>query len=335
VVDPRPALDDARRIEALGLGTVWIGERFDTKDLPSLAGAICQVTSRVRIAAGITPFGMRHPMVLASMGQTLQALSNGRFRFGFGRSAAWRWRMYGIPAPTLASMADTARILRRLWAGEAVTYHGPAGDFPELRMAQRPSVAPPPIFLAAVGPKTLALAGRHFDGAVLHPFLTPEAVRRSCAVVRESADRAARDPASVVCVATVATAPDRGVADKAHAIRARAAGYFQVGGLGDALVRANGWDGADLARYRAHPVLAGLAGRPADKALSRDELIAVSETLPASWIESASAAGTAAECAARLHAYLAAGADELLLHGTTAGHLGSMVDAFVAGEQHG
>jgi hypothetical protein len=82
-------------------------------------------------------------------------------------------------------------------------------------------------------------------------------------------------------------------------------------------------------------VLAGLAGRPADKALSRDELIAVSETLPASWIESASAAGTATECAARLHAYLAAGADELLLHGTTAGHLGSMVDAFVAGEQHG
>ena len=36
-----------------------------------------------------------------------------------------------------------------------------------------------PLLLAAVGPKTLALGGRFFDGVILHPFLTPDAVRRS------------------------------------------------------------------------------------------------------------------------------------------------------------
>ena len=82
VRDPRVALDQARATEALGFGAVWIGERFDTKDLPSLAGAIGQVTERVRIGAAVTVPGVRHPMVLASMGQTLQSLTGERFALG-------------------------------------------------------------------------------------------------------------------------------------------------------------------------------------------------------------------------------------------------------------
>src|SRR5580698_4213700 len=107
VQDPTPAIAEAQAAEQLGLGAVWIGERYDTKDLPSLAGAIGQATSRVRIGAAVTSPGLRHPMVLASMGQTLQALTGGRFALGLGRSAAWRWRAYGVPTPTLASLRDT------------------------------------------------------------------------------------------------------------------------------------------------------------------------------------------------------------------------------------
>ena len=79
-------------------------------------------------------------MVLASMGQTLQALTGERFALGLGRSALWRWQAYGVPAPTLESLGDTADILRRLWAGETVAYDGPLGTFPALRLAQRPDV---------------------------------------------------------------------------------------------------------------------------------------------------------------------------------------------------
>ena len=45
VGDPRLVVEQARVAEASGLGTVWIGERYDTKDLPSLAGALTQTTS--------------------------------------------------------------------------------------------------------------------------------------------------------------------------------------------------------------------------------------------------------------------------------------------------
>ena len=209
VGDPRPVVEQARVAEASGLGTVWIGERYDTKDLPSLAGALTQTTTSVHIGAAVTHTQLRHPMVLASMGQTLQALSEGRFLFGFGRSARWRWRDYGEPMPTLASLGDVAQILRRLWAGETVDYEGPAGRFPRLRLPQRPDIHPPPVLLAAVGPKTLSLAGRDFDGVILHPFLTPEAVARSVQAVRAAAVSAGRDAARIRCYATVVVAPDQ------------------------------------------------------------------------------------------------------------------------------
>jgi len=328
VSDPAQGIGQAQDAERLGLGAVWIGERYDTKDLPSLAGAIGQSTARVRIGAAVTSPGLRHPMVLASMGQTLQALTGGRFTLGLGRSAAWRWRTYGVPAPTLASMGDTAVILRRLWAGETVRYDGPAGTFPELRLAQRPAVAPPRLLLAAVGPRTLALAGSHFDGALLHPFLTPDAVARSVASVRAGAASAGRDPDAARCVAAVVTACDVPDAAADLAIRARGAGYFHVAGLGDALVGANGWAGDALARYRDLPVFARLGGQQADKAMSRAELVDASRALPDAWITDASVSGDAPHCAARLQTYLDAGADELILHGSTPADYATLAVAF-------
>ncbi|MCU1502958.1 MAG: putative Coenzyme F420-dependent N(10)-methylenetetrahydromethanopterin reductase [Ilumatobacteraceae bacterium] len=330
VSDPTVAFAEAAAAEDLGLGTIWIGERYDTKDLPSLAGALGATTRRVRIGAGVTHPGLRHPMVLASMGQTLQAITGGRFLLGLGRSAMWRWNAYGVAAPTLASLADTADILRRLWAGETVTYTGPAGDFPLLRLPQRPAIAPPPLLLAAVGPKTLALAGRCFDGAILHPFLTPEAVGRAATVIRNAAEAAGRDPAAVRCYAAVVTASDCSADETDLAVGARAAGYFHVPGLGDALAAANGWSSADLARYRADPVLVGLGDRTADKHLSRPELVRLSRTFPPGWLASSAATGSSSASAAKLRAYLAAGADELILHGSTAPQLGPLVDAFGA-----
>jgi 5,10-methylenetetrahydromethanopterin reductase len=330
VSDPRPVVEQAHWAEAAGLGTAWIGERYDTKDLPSLAGALTQTTTAMRIGAAVTHTQLRHPMVLASMGQTLQALSEGRFLLGFGRSAAWRWRDYGEPMPTLASLGDVAQILHRLWAGETVDYEGPAGRFPRLRLPQRPDVDPPPVLLAAVGPKTLALAGRRFDGVILHPFLTPEAVASSVQTVRAAAAAEGRDPAQVRCCAAVVVAPDRSARESDLAVGARGAGYFQVAGLGDALVAANRWDPTELTRYRSHPTLVALGDRQADKALSRDELIEVSRSLPDQWLASSSATGSAAHCASRLAEYLDAGADELVLHGTTAEHVGPLVKAFAA-----
>lgn len=328
VKDPRPGLEQAKVAEKSGLGAIWLGERIDTKDFPSVLGAVSQVTEEIMVGVGVTAMNIRHPVVLASEGQTLQALLNGRFRMGFGRSAAWRWEGYGVPAPTLASMRDTAMLLRRLWTGEVIAYEGPAGKFPNIRLPQITGIAPPPLFLAAIGPKTLALAGEAYDGAILHPFLTVEAVHESVQIVRNAAEKAGKDPMSVKIVATIVSAPDMSVEDGEEAIESRGAGYIEVPGLGDSIIGANRWDKAEHAAYRANPKLTALGGKPADKNLSRAELIALAKVLPAHWIPSSSARGTSAEVAAIYRKYLAAGADEILVHGATAPYLGGVISEF-------
>lgn len=323
--DPRIGLDEAVAAEAMGLGAVWIGERYDTKDLPSLASAVGQVTEHVRIGAAITHPYLRHPMVLASMGQTLQSLTGERFRLGFGRSAMWRWRAYGAPAPTLRSLGDLADVLHRLWSGETVSYDGPLGSFPRLRLPVVLDLAPPPLLLAAVGPKTIALAGRAFDGVLLHPLLTPEAVARSAKLLRDSAEKSGRDPAGVRCIATVLVAPGVSKADEDEAIRARGAGYLSVEGLGDAIAEANHWSADDLARYRNQQVLVDLDGLPADKQLSRKQLVELCAGMPEGWLPSGAIAGDVVSSARRLIGYRQAGADEIILHGVVGAKLGPLM----------
>src|ERR1700735_3470199 len=92
--------------------------------------------------------------------------------------ARWRAARCGRAARSLAALPDLAGTLRRRWDGRPVSYEGPLGRFPQLRLPVVLNAAPPPLLLAAIGPKTLALAGRCYDGVVLHPLLTPAAARR-------------------------------------------------------------------------------------------------------------------------------------------------------------
>jgi probable F420-dependent oxidoreductase len=326
VTDPRPAIAQARAAEELGLGTVWLSERWGTKDFAVLAGALGQVTSQAKVAAGITHFGVRHPAVLASMAMTMQGLTGGRLILGFGRSVAAMWKAVGLPPVTNQVLADSAGILRRLCNGDKVSYDGPAGRFPAMRLSDLPDAPPPPLVLAAIGPKTLALAGAHFDGALLHPFLTPDAVARSVATVRAAAAGAGKDPGSVRIYATVVTASGLPSEEEAAVVGGRAVTYFQIPGFGEQLAEANGWDTAPLKQLRDHPQVSGVKGA-ADFKRTRDQLTGAATVLPAEWLDSATAVGTPDECVARFREYFAAGADELVLHGSTPDQLPAVISA--------
>lgn len=319
-----PVVAQARALEQAGVGSIYIGERYATKDLPSLAGALSQITSTVRLIGAVTHPGTRHPMVLASMGQTLQSLSGNRFALGFGRGSPGRWRSYGITPPTLQSLADTADILRRLWAGERVSYHGPAGTFPDLRLMELADVDPPPLLLAGVGPRTLALAGSAYDGAILHPLLTTQAVARSATRVRDAAMAAGRDPGSVEIHATVIVASDSTFNE---VVGARGLGYLLVEGLGESLAATNGWNPATLDEIRSHEQFAGLPYHQL-KSLPTAELARASELLPRNWLAEGSASGSDERCAARIVEYLDAGATHVLLHGLDHAAVAPLVTAF-------
>jgi len=328
VPDPRPGVEQAVVAERIGLGAVWLAERQGTKHFAAIAGAIAQTTSHVRIGCGATNFQIRHPMQLASLAMTLQALSGGRFVLTVGRGLPYFCRRMGSPDSTAEYMRDHAMILRRLWAGQEVSYRGPAGIYPALRLIDIPDVPPPPLMLAAIGPRSLDLAGRFFDGVLLHTMLTTEAVRRSTEIVRNAAADAGRNPMSVRIHASVIVAPDLPEKEEDAIVRGRAITYFQIPRYGELLVQANEWNPGILERIRAHPQLSSLGSELADQIFLRSELIEPGRLLPKEWLTQGAAVGSASYCANRLTEYLHSGADELVINGTPPQLLATTTAAF-------
>lgn len=322
---PRDLLAEIGDAERLGLGSVFLSERFNLKDAATLSGAAGAASTRLGIATAATNHNTRHPLVTATMAATMHRLTDGRFTLGLGRGFGMLFDVMGLPRVTSAQMTDAIELYRRLWRGEAVLDHdGPAGRYPFL--SQDPALGEAvPVLLTAIGERTLELAGAIADAVVLHTFFADETVARSVAAVRRGAEQAGRDPAEVrvwSVMATVTNELDEEL--RLKKLVGRLATYLQ--GYGDLLVRVNGWDPDALARFRADDLVDGYPGA-LDAVATREELEHVAGLLPDEWL-AASATGSPADCAARITDQLDAGADSVILHGATPTELASVVEAW-------
>lgn len=324
IKDSRRGIAEAQDAEEVGLGTAWLSERFALKDAPSLCGAMAQATSHIGIG-GTTYFHNRHPLTTVSFMSTMQAISGGRFSLIFARGHEWLHKAMGVPHTTFPVMRDMRDILLKLMSGETVRYNGPAGDYPELKVVDRYEGPCPPMILTAMGPKTLAFAGRHFDGVLLHPMITVDAVARSARIVKESAAAAGRDPDTVKVLANIIVAPDLPTDLEEALVGGRAVTYLHPKGYGETIVNINGWDTAGLEKLRALPIFAKLGREHADQSFTAADLAEASRALPQEWFAKAAAVGTAAECAAKLADFVAAGADEVVLHATPPSKMGNLI----------
>ena len=322
---PRDLVDEVRIAEDLGLGAVFLSERFNTKDATTLSGAAGAVSQRLGIATAATNHNTRHPLVTATFGTTMHRLTGGRFALGLGRGFGMLFDLMGLPRITSAQMEDAVGILRRLWHGQAVAGHdGPAGSFPYLN--QDASFDEDiPVLLTAIGDRTLELAGRIADGVVLHTFLTDETLARAVGHIRRGAHQAGRDPASVRVWSVLVTVEDSVPEDlRLRKLVGRLATYLQ--GYGDLLVETNGWDPAVLQRFREDELVQDYPGA-FDAIGTTAELTRLAELLPDEWL-AASATGSGPACAGRIQDQLDAGADSVILHGATPSELAPVVSAW-------
>lgn len=316
VASPNAAIEQARDAERIGHAGIVLSERWESKELGSVLGALAATTERVKLMAGVMHFSTRHPLVQTGMAQTLQMLSGDRFVLALGRGVPAHFPQLGIEVLSYQGVADHVAIMRKLMAGETVRYEGPAGKYPEMQLAIGYD-RPPPILLGAASAASLRCAGAHFDGVALHPFLTVEGVARSISIAKESAKEAGRDPDALQFYATVVVAPNTlDPAQRLDMVEARAVSYFMHEMIGGALAAANGWDLAPVRRL----VDAGLARLEYENAAiadKRQRMAAAAALLPAEWISSAAAVGSVRDCVERLSAYREAGADFIILHGST------------------
>jgi 5,10-methylenetetrahydromethanopterin reductase len=157
----------AATAERLGYSDVWNGEESGADGVVTMAAAAI-ATSRVGLGTGILNVYSRSPMLLAMAAASLQELSGGRFCLGLGTSSRrmvedWHGMSFDHP---LARMRGVVDVVRRLLAGERVDREGDT-RIRKARLAAPPSV-PVPIYLAALGPAMLRLAGEIADGVVLN-----------------------------------------------------------------------------------------------------------------------------------------------------------------------
>jgi len=322
---PADVIDEVRAAEALGLGSAWISERFDVKEVGALSGAAAAVTSRIWIGTGVTNVDTRHPLVLACLATTMSRLSGGRFALGVGRGIGVRSGMMGLTPVTNAKLTDFAALMRRLWAGERVVGHDSAlGKYPYLHQAawMKESI---PLLMTAFGEKSLEFAGKVFDGVILHTFMSDEAVARAVALVRRGAEKAGRDPAKVLVWTVLAVACDASEERQLKLITARMATYLQAPQYGELLFAINRWDPAGLARFRASDVVKSVPGA-IDAIATPEQLRRIRELMPQEWLPAA--VGSPAQCARRIEDQFAAGADGVILHASLANEAAPAVEAY-------
>ena len=322
---PTELLTQCRDGEALGLGTVFLSERFNIKEVVTLSGAAGAVTESLGIATGVTNHNTRHPIVTASYATTMHRLTGGRFALGLGRGIERLLQAFGLPPITTAQMEDFAGLMRRLWRGETVIGHnGPAGSWPVLALDASFDERIP-LMLSAFGPQSLRLAGRAFDGVILHTFFTDETLQRCVRTVREEAERVGRDPASVRIWSCYAVVGDWLPPDvRLKKTVGRMATYLQA--YGDLMVRTNEWDPAVLERFRADPLVAGFRGA-IDNTASIAELEHVATLIPSGWL-AAAGLGSPEDCASAVLRQMDLGADSVIIHGAAPSELAPMVQAY-------
>lgn len=324
---PRDMLGELEQAEQLGLGVAFISERFNIKEAGALTGAALGATNNISVITAATNHTTRHPLVTASWASTLHLLSEGRFSLGLGRGIDAMFRAYGMPLATTGSLEEFASLMRRLWHGETVlNWSDLTGTYPVLRLDPDFSLDIP-LSITVFGPRTLEMAGRAYDNVILHTFFTDETTARAVRTVKESAERAGRDPDSVKVWSCFATIGDHIAPDlRLKKTVGRLATYLQA--YGDLMVRTNNWDPAVLRRFREDEFVRTFPGALDAKATTAD-LEQVAPLIPDEWL-APSAQGTPAQCVAAIRRQFDLGCDGVIMHGATPAELAPIMAAYSA-----
>jgi len=157
----------ARRLESAGIDQIWIIEDCFFTAGVSLAATALAVTERLQAGIGILPAVARNPAITAMEIATLCNLAPGRFHPGIGHGVQdWMAQMGARTPSPLTTLDETITVIKRLLAGDEVTFDGREVTLDRVRLDQPPSVTPA-IVAGVQQEKSLALAGRVADGVIL------------------------------------------------------------------------------------------------------------------------------------------------------------------------
>jgi len=209
----------AKRAEEIGFDSLWVTERslfplapqtpYPMGDMPDLyktaldpldaLAFVAGQTSRIALGTSVLILPWYSPVLLARRLTTLDVLSNGRLRVGFG--IGWSKDEYDAAGTTWENrgkrMEEALEALKVIWTTDPVEFTGRFYSIPRSIISLKPVQKPhPPIYMAAYVPAALARVGRHADA--WHPAGVPlSALLEMFARIKTTAQEAGRDPAAL------------------------------------------------------------------------------------------------------------------------------------------
>ena len=305
-----PALDRVRLAESLGYESVYV-THIAGRDSLTVLTRYATVTERIRLGTGVLPIFSRTPASTAQTAATIDEISGERMVLGLGvshRVTVENWFDAEITKP-VTQMREYARVVRAILRGE----EPPAGEFFNSRFAfmgypPRPEL---PIYIAALSPNMLRLAGEIGDGVMLwlcNPDYIRETVIPEVAKGRERAGEP-MEGFDVVAAVPVAVTDDADAAR--NAFRKDLIPYASLPFYRSMLERSG--FGADLATFDAGMA----AGDPANAMAGlSDELLS-----------SLAGLGDADAARAKVEEYRAAGATSPCIGGIPSAGFGAALEA--------
>ena len=174
----------AQEAERLGYHSLWTAEAYGSDAVTTLVWLAAK-TERINVGTAIMQMPARTPAMAAMTGATIDLLTGGRFLMGLGASGpqvveGWHGVVYGKLLTRTREYVEIVRMI--LKRDRPVEYHGEYYDIPveggtglgkPLKLIVHPLRSGIPIYLAAIGPKNVALAAEIADGW-LPVFFSPE-----------------------------------------------------------------------------------------------------------------------------------------------------------------
>src|SRR5918996_2942139 len=306
------AAEAVRSAESAGYESVWVAESYGSDVVSVLAWLVPQ-TSTINLGAAIMQVPARPPAAAAMAGATIDKLSGGRFLFGFGPSGpqvSEGW--YGVPyAKPWGRTREYIEIVRKIIAREQkLDHHGahfdlplPDGEGKPLKLNFHPVRNEIPVFIGAIGRKSVELAAEVADGWI-PIFFSVDAFEQTWGEhLRAGFEKAGRQRSDLEVSPSLQVAIDGDLDAARSVVKAGLVLYF--GGMGSR--KTNFY--VDL----AHRIGFGDVAHEVQRRFQAGDRGGAFEAMPDEIVEATSLVGTEAEVAERVERFRGAGIDRLIV----------------------
>ncbi len=311
-----PAGEDALEVvhaaEAAGYESVWAAESYGS-DVVSVLAWLAGQTEKINLGAAILQVPARPPAAAAMAGATIDKLSGGRFMFGFGPSGpqvSEGW--YGVPyAKPWGRTREYIEVVREIVAREGPVDHQgehyqlplPGGEGKALKLNFHPERNRIPVFVGAIGRKSVELAAEVADGWI-PIFFSVDAFQETWGEHLEAGfAKGGRQRSDLEVSPSLQVAIDGNLEAAKAVVKAGLVLYF--GGMGSR--KTNFY--VDL----AHRFGFGEVADEVQKRFQDGDRAGAFEAVPDEVVEATSLVGTEAEVAERVERFRGAGIDRLIV----------------------